>query len=62
MDFKKTITRLVLCLVLSPVVFYIVYGAAKLAGASYEMSDGDAFIVWVLMAILINLSIADKSK
>ena len=62
MDFKKTITRLVICLVLSPVVFYIVYGAAKLTGASYEMSNGDSFIVWVLMAILINLSITDKSK
>ena len=62
MDFKKTITRLVLSLVLSPVIFYIVFGIAKLAGANYEISHGDSFIVWVLMAILINLSISDKSK
>ena len=62
MDFKKTITRLVLSLVLSPVVFYIVFGIAKLAGATYEISNGDSFIVWVLMAILINLSIVNKSK
>ena len=58
MDFKKTITRLVLCLVLSPIVF----GIAKLAGANYEISHGDSFIVWVLMAILINLSITNKSQ
>lgn len=62
MDFKKTIIRLVVCLVLSPVVFYIVFGIAKLAGATYDISNGDSFIVWVLMAILINLSIVNKSK
>ena len=60
MDFKKSIVRLVIALVLSPIVFYIVYYAAKLAGANYEMTDGEAFIVWLLMGILINLSMADK--
>ena len=62
MDFKKTITRLIVSLVLSPVVFYLVFEAAKLAGANYDISDGDAFVIWILMAILINLSIRDKSK
>lgn len=60
MDFKKTIVRLVVALVLSPIIFYAVYFLAKLAGAHYEMSDGDAYIIWVLMAILINLSWVDK--
>ncbi len=60
MDYKKSIVRLVTSLVLSPIVFYIVYYAAKMAGANYEFSDGDAFIVWVLMAILINMSMVKK--
>jgi len=61
MDYKKSISRLIISLVLSPVVFYIVYGLAKLAGANYTMTDGEAFIIWVLMAILINLSMTKKS-
>jgi hypothetical protein len=62
MDFKKTISRLVISLVLSPVVYYIVLWIAKLAGASYDITHGEAFIIWLLMAIVINLSITNKSK
>lgn len=62
MDYKKTIVRLVVSLLLSPVVFYIVFGAAELAGAHYTISDGEAYIIWVLMAILINMSITYKPK
>jgi len=62
MDYKKTISRLVISLVLSPVVYYIVLWIAKLAGASYDITHGEAFIIWLLMAIVINLSITNKSK
>lgn len=62
MDYKKTISRLVISLVLSPVVYYIVLWIAKLAGASYNITHGEAFIIWLLMAIVINLSITYKSK
>ncbi len=62
MDFKKTIMRLVISLVLSPIVYYIVLWIAKLAGASYDITHGEAFIIWLLMAIVINLSITDKSS
>lgn len=62
MDFKKTISRLVISLVLSPIVFYIVLWAAKLAGATYEITHGESFIIWLLMAIVINLSITNKSS
>lgn len=61
MDYKKSILRLVVSLVLSPIVFYIVFKAAKLAGAHYEFSNGETFIIWLLMAITINLSIVDKN-
>jgi len=59
MDFKKTILNLVVCLVLSPIVVYIILGIAKLAGSTYEMSHGETFIIWLLMAIMIKLSFAN---
>ena len=60
MDIKRSIIRLVIALVLSPIVVYIVLMAAKLAGSTYEMTNGETFIIWLLMAIAINLSIVDK--
>ena len=62
MDFKKTILNLVVCLVLSPIVVYIILGIAKLAGSTYEMSHGETFIIWLLMAIMIKLSFANKTS
>lgn len=60
MDLKKSITRLLICLVLSPIVVYAVLMAAKLAGSTYDMTNGETFIIWLLMAIVINLSLVDK--
>jgi len=61
MDFKKTIINLLICLLLSPVIVYAILGAASLAGSSYEMTHGETFIIWLLMAIVINQSIAKKA-
>ena len=60
MDIKKSIINLLICLFLSPVVIYIILGAARLAGSSYEMTNGETWIIWLLMAIVINLSITKK--
>lgn len=60
MDLKKSITRLLISLVLSPLVVYAVLMLAKMAGSTYEMTNGETFIIWLLMAIVINLSIVDK--
>jgi len=62
MDIKKTIVRLLIALVLSPIVIYIVLTAAKLVGSTYEMTNGETFIIWLLMAITINLSMVDKTN
>ncbi len=62
MDYKKTIINLLICLFLSPVIIYIVLGAARLAGSTYEMTNGETFIIWLLMAIVINLSITEKQR
>ena len=62
MDYKKTIINLLICLFLSPVIIYLVLGAARLAGSTYEMTNGETFIIWLLMAIVINLSITEKKR
>lgn len=61
MDIKKTLTNLAISLLASPIVVYIVLFAAQAAGSTYEMTHGETFIIWLLMAIVINLSIAKKS-
>jgi hypothetical protein len=61
MDYKKTIINLFTCLVLSPIIVYIILGLARLAGSTYEMTNGETFIIWLLMAIMINLSITKKA-
>jgi len=62
MDYKKTVIRLLVSLILSPLIVYLFLWAAKLAGSTYEMSHGETFIIWLLMAIVINLSIVKKSQ
>ena len=60
MDYKKSIIRLVISLFLSPIVVYIILMLAKLAGSTYDMTHGETFIIWLLMAIVINLSMVKK--
>ncbi|MCE2613541.1 hypothetical protein LVD13_11205 [Flavobacteriaceae bacterium D16] len=60
MDYKKSITCLLISLILSPILVYIVLFAAKAAGSTYEMTHGETFIIWLLMAIVINLSLKQK--
>lgn len=62
MDYKKSLLYLLISLFLSPVVVYIVLFAAKAAGSTYEMTHGETFIIWLLMAIVINLSIKKKEQ
>ncbi len=61
MDYKKSILHLAISLFLSPIIVYIVLMAAKMAGATYEMTHGETFIIWLLMAIVINLSLTKKA-
>jgi hypothetical protein len=60
MDIKKSVINLLICLLLSPVIIYFILGVARLAGSSYEMTNGETWIIWLLMAIVINLSITKK--
>lgn len=60
MDFKKSLITLAICLFASPVVVYLILLAARAAGSTYEMTHGETFMIWLLMAIVINLSLVKK--
>lgn len=60
MDYKKSISSLLISIILSPIIIYIILTAARLAGSTYEMTNGETWIIWLLMAILINMSIKKK--
>jgi hypothetical protein len=60
MKLKFEIIQLLLSLLISPVIFYLVIGVAKIFGASYQITHGEAFIIWLLLAILIKLSFVKK--
>jgi hypothetical protein len=60
MDYKASGIKLLISLILSPIIVYIVLGMAGLAGSTYQMTNGETFIIWLLMAITINLSLTKK--
>ena len=61
MDIKKTIINLLVCLILSPIVVYIILSIARLTGADYQMTHGETWIIWLLMAIVLKMCIEKKS-
>ena len=60
MNLKCTILRYLASLILSTVVIYVIVIIAGLFGADYGFSPGEIFIIWILMAILINQSVTWK--
>ena len=60
MNLKCTILRYLASLILSTVIIYAIVIVAGIFGADYGFSPGDTFIIWILMAILINQSVTWK--
>jgi len=60
MDYKKTIINLLVSLIASPIIVYVFLLIARLFGSTYDMSHGETFIIWVLMAILVNQAMVKK--
>ena len=54
MIYKNALIKLFTSLVISTVIIYAINLIAGLAGADYSFSHGEAFIIWILMAILVN--------
>ncbi len=54
MRFIKGTIDLILSLVISTLIIYSINFIAGFAGANYTFSNGEIFIIWILMAILVN--------
>ena len=46
--------NLIICLVISTIIIYAINFVAGFAGADYSFTNGEVFIIWILMAILVN--------
>jgi hypothetical protein len=46
--------NLIISLVVSTIIIYAINFIAGFAGADYSFTNGEAFVIWILMAILVN--------
>ena len=46
--------NLIVSLVISTIIIYGINFIAGFAGADYSFTNGEAFVIWILMAILVN--------
>ena len=54
MKYLCALKDLLISLVVSTVIIYGLNIVAGFAGADYTFTNGEAFIIWILMAILVN--------
>ena len=54
MKYLCALKNLVISLVASTIIIYGLNIVAGFAGADYIFTNGEVFIIWILMAILVN--------
>ena len=54
MKYVKGLINLLVSLIVSTIINYAINIAAGFAGADYTFSHGETFVIWILMAILVN--------
>ena len=54
MKYVSGLINLIISLVVSTIIIYAINIVAGFAGADYSFSNGEVFIIWILMAILVN--------
>ena len=54
MKYLCALRDLVISLVVSTIIIYGLNIVANFAGADYNFTNGEVFIIWILMAILVN--------
>ena len=54
MNYLRAVRDLVISLIVSTIIIYALNIIAGFAGADYTFTNGEAFIIWILMAILVN--------
>ena len=54
MNYVSGLMNLVISLVVSTIIIYAINIIAGFAGADYSFTNGEVFVIWILMAILVN--------
>ena len=54
MKYISGLIKLIVSLVASTIIIYSINIVAGFAGADYSFTHGETFLIWILMAILIN--------
>ena len=54
MNYLSGLINLVTSLVISTVIIYAINFIAGFAGDEYSFTNGEVFVMWILMAILVN--------
>ena len=54
MNYLSGLINLVTSLVISTIIIYAINFMAGFAGADYSFTNGEVFVMWILMAILVN--------
>ena len=54
MKYITGLIDLIISLVVSTIIIYTINIIAGFAGADYSFSNGEVFVMWILMAILVN--------
>jgi len=56
MKYISGFINLIVSLLASTIIIYAINFVAGFAGADYSFTNGEAFVIWILMAILVNNS------
>ena len=54
MKYITGLTNLIISLIVSTIIIYAINIIAGFAGANYSFTNGEIFVIWILMAILVN--------
>ena len=54
MKYITGLINLLISLIVSTIIIYAINLIAGFAGADYSFTNGEVFIIWILMAMLVN--------
>ena len=54
MKYVSGLINLIVSLIISTILIYGINIIAGFAGADYSFTHGETFVIWILMAILVN--------
>ena len=54
MKYISGLIKLITSLIVSTIIIFAINFVAGFAGADYTFTNGEVFVIWILMAILVN--------